>query len=285
MSTIARKGKQATEPLRPEPASVIEVIEETGNIKSFRVVFDDPETMKAFTFLPGQVGQLGIVGAGESTFAISSPPSEKDYLQFSVMKTGEVTSALHELTPGDKVSLRAPLGCAFPTEDWKGKRVLVVGGGIGMAPLRCLFMHLMDHQEDYERLQLIYGARTPDDICFTSDCKLWDEEQELDFISTIDTEHPDWTGRTGLVPHVLEEEAPDPQNTIAVTCGPPIMIKFVLQSFDKLGFKEDQIYTTLERRMKCGIGICGRCNIGPRYVCTDGPVFTLQDLRELPDEQ
>ncbi|MHB1002875.1 MAG: FAD/NAD(P)-binding protein [Thermoleophilia bacterium] len=284
MSTIARNGIKATEPLLPEPATVIEVIEETGNIKSFRVVFDDPETMKNFSFLPGQVGQLGIVGVGESTFAISSPPSEKDYLQFSVMRTGEVTSALHELTPGDKVALRAPLGCAFPTDDWKGKKILVVGGGIGMAPLRCLFMHLMDHQEDYQRLQLIYGARTPHDICFTNDCKLWGEVEEMDFISTIDTDHPEWTGRTGLVPHVLEEEAPPPENTIAVTCGPPIMIKYVLQSLEKLGFKDEQVFTTLERRMKCGIGLCGRCNIGPKYVCTDGPVFTLKELKELPDE-
>jgi len=162
--------------------------------------------------------------------------------------------------------------------------VLVVGGGIGMAPLRCLFMHLMDHQEDYQRLQLIYGARTPRDICFTNDCKLWGEVEELDCITTIDTEHPEWTGRTGLVPHVLEEEAPDPANTIAVTCGPPIMIKYVLQSLEKLGFKDEQIFTTLERRMKCGIGFCGRCNIGPKYVCVDGPVFTLKELRELPDE-
>ncbi len=284
MTTTARAGRAAAEPLRPEPATIVEVIEETPNIKSLRVVFDDGELMKSFSFAPGQVGQLGILGVGEATFAISSAPSEKDFLQFSVMKTGVVTTAIHELAAGDKVTLRAPLGNSFPVEEWRGKNVLVVGGGIGMAPLRSLFMHLMDHREDYGDLQLIYGARTPADVCFSSDCSLWSEKRDVDFITTIDAEHPEWGGRVGLVPSVLEEENPSPENNVAVTCGPPVMLKFVFESLEKLGFREDQVYTTLERRMKCGIGLCGRCNVGPRYVCVDGPVFSLAELRRLPDE-
>ncbi|MBE0430112.1 MAG: FAD/NAD(P)-binding protein [Thermoleophilia bacterium] len=284
MTTVAQAGPGAGTPLIPEPATVVGVVAETPNIRTYRLVLDDPAVMEGFAFLPGQIGQLSVFGAGESTFAISSPPSQRDYIQFSVMRTGEVTRAIHELAEGDKAGVRAPLGCAFPAEEWRGKNILVVGGGIGMAPLRSLLMHLLDHRDDYGRLNLIYGARTPADLCFAEDRQAWQERSDLDFVATVDAEHPDWSGRVGLVPTVLEEENPDPADTVAITCGPPIMIKYTLQSLDKMGYREEQIYTTLERRMKCGIGLCGRCNVGARYVCTDGPVFSLRELREMPDE-
>ena len=161
MTTLARSGKKATEPLRPEPAAIIDVITETPDIKTFRVVFDDPEVMEIFSFLPGQIGQLSVLGAGESTFAISSAPSRRDCFEFSVMKAGVVTSALHELTAGDRIAVRAPMGCAFPTDEWKGRNIVLVGGGIGMAPLRSLLLHLLDHRGDYGDITLVYGARTP----------------------------------------------------------------------------------------------------------------------------
>jgi NAD(P)H-flavin reductase len=275
---------KATNPLVPEPATVSEVIIETGNIRTVRLTFDDTETMKNFTFLPGQIGQLGILGAGESTFAISSPPSQKEYFQFSVMKTGVVTSAIHELAEGDRVSVRAPMGCAFPTDDWKGKNIIVAGGGIGMAPLRSLVMYLLDHRADYGELTLVYGARTPEDLCFEADRDVWEQRDDVNFISTIDNVCSGWDGCVGLVPSILEDTAPSPDNSVAITCGPPVMIKFTLQSLERMGFREEQIYTTLERRMKCGIGLCGRCNVGAKYVCTDGPVFSLADIRDMPDE-
>jgi NAD(P)H-flavin reductase len=275
---------EASRPLTPETAEVLDIIRETHNIKSLRVAFEDRELMQSFSFLPGQTGQLGIPGAGESTFAIASPPSEREYLQFSVMKTGVVTTAIHELSVGDRVTVRAPMGNHFPVDLWKGKSILVIGGGIGMAPLRSLFLHLLDHREDYADLQLIYGARTPRDICYLDDCRDWEQGSGVDFITTIDTGHPDWEGRVGLVPAVLEEEGPSPENNIAVTCGPPVMIRYVLESLEKMGFSPGQIYTTLERRMKCGIGLCGRCNVGPEYVCVDGPVFSMAELEGLPDE-
>ncbi len=284
MSTIASAGIQAAQPLLPEPATVAAVIRETETIRSYRLVFDDPGVMAAFSFLPGQIGLVSVMGAGESTFAISSPPSEKEYFQFSVMKTGVVTGAIHELGEGDKVAVRAPMGCAFPSDGWKGKNVMIVAGGIGMAPLRSLLLHLLDHREDYGKLQLIYGARTPADLCYAGDRQQWEERGDLDAVTTIDVELPEWTGRAGLVPAVMEESGLRPENTVAVICGPPVMIKFVLASLDRMGYREGQIYTTLERRMKCGIGLCGRCNVGPKYVCTDGPVFSLESLRGLPDE-
>lgn len=283
-TTIPQTGIKATEPLRPEPATVLDVITETANIKTFRIAFDDPGLVESFTFLPGQIGQLGILGAGESTFALSSAPSRRGSFDFSVMKTGVVTSAIHELAAGDRVAVRAPLGCAFPTDDWKGKNIVLVSGGIGMAPLRSLLFYLLDNREDYGGLTLVYGARSPGDLCYAEDRRDWEKRNDLDFTATIDNTCDGWDGCVGLVPTVVEEKAPSPENSVAVTCGPPIMIKFALQSLDKMGFREEQIYTTLERRMKCGIGLCGRCNLGPKYICTDGPVFSLAELRMLPDE-
>lgn len=283
-ATTAQAGKLAGNPYLPQMATVIDIVDETPNIKSFRVRFDDEAVMEALSFEPGQVGQLGIFGVGESTFAINSSCSEKRYLQFSVMKAGEVTSALHELNIGDKVGVRAPMGCGFPVDAWKGKNILYIMGGIGSAALRATISYTLEHREDYGDITILYGARTPLDLTYKYDVEDWQVRKDIDAVITVDREFPGWEGKVGFVPAVLEEMAPKPDNTIAITCGPPIMIKFVLQGLQKLQFTDEQTYTTLEKRMKCGIGICGRCNIGPRYVCVDGPVFTMAELRELPDE-
>ena len=271
-------------PYLPELATVVKIIEETPNIKSFQVVLNDPEKMQRFSFQPGQVGQLSVFGVGESTFVINSPPTRKEYLQFSVMRAGEVTSALHELTEGDPIGVRAPLGNWFPYEQMKGKNILFIGGGIGLAPLRTLILFMLDHRDDYGDITIIYGARTPNDLCYKYDLKDWEERSDVNLILTVDAEFPGWDKRVGLVPNVLKEVAPSPENTVAITCGPPIMIKFTLQALSALKFNDEQIITTLEKRMKCGIGICGRCNIGTMYVCKDGPVFSLTQLKSLPPE-
>lgn len=271
-------------PYLPEIATVTKIIEETPNIKSFQVVLNDEAKMKDFSFEPGQVGQLSIFGVGESTFVINSPPTRMDYLQFSVMKAGEVTNALHDLAEGDQVGVRAPLGNWFPYEAMKGKKILFIGGGIGMAPLRTLILFMLDNRDDYDDITIIYGARTPPDLCYKDELKEWEERSDVNLVLTVDAEYPGWEKRIGFVPTVLNEEAPSSDNTVAITCGPPIMIKFVLQGLSALKFENDQIVTTLEKRMKCGIGICGRCNIGSMYVCKDGPVFSLSQLKELPAE-
>jgi len=269
-------------PYVPELVTITNIIEETPNIKSFQVVFNDPERMKAFKFEPGQVGQLSVFGVGESTFVINSPPTRMEYLQFSVMKAGEVTAALHELFPGDQMGLRAPLGNWFPYDMMKGKKILFIGGGIGLAPLRTLILYMLDNRGDYKDITIIYGSRTPPDLCYKEDLKEWEERSDVNLILTVDAEYPGWDKRIGFVPTVLNEVAPSPEDTIAITCGPPIMIKFVLQNLAKLNFKEEDIITTLEARMKCGIGICGRCNLGSKYICKDGPVFSLAQLRDFP---
>jgi NAD(P)H-flavin reductase len=271
-------------PYLPEIATITKVVDETPNIKSFHVVLNDEEKMEKFDFKPGQVGQLSVFGVGESTFVINSSPTRKEYLQFSVMKVGEVTSALHELTEGDQIGLRAPLGNWFPYEEMKGRDILFIGGGIGMAPLRALLLFMLDNRQDYGDITVIYGARTPNDLCYKGEIKEWEESPDLNLILTVDAEFPGWEKRVGFVPTVLNEEAPSPDSKVALTCGPPIMIRFVLQNLEKLGFKDEQVVTTLERRMKCGVGLCGRCNIGGKYVCKDGPVFTLAQLKELPPE-
>ena len=272
---------QPDNPYLPDLATVIEVIEETPNIRSYRLALNDPERMRQFSFEPGQVGQLSVFGVGESTFVINSPPTRMEYLQFSVMKAGEVTAAIHELAVGDQVGLRAPLGNFFPYERMKGKKVLFVGGGIGLAPLRTLILFMLDHRTDYKDITIIYGARTYGDLCYKDDLKEWGERADVNLILTVDAGSPGAPIREGFVPTVLAEVAPPPEETIAITCGPPIMIKFVLQNLAKLGFGEKEIITTLEARMKCGIGLCGRCNIGGAYICKDGPVFSLAQLNAL----
>ena len=249
-------------PYKPMAATVREVIQETGNIKTLRVVLDEPEAMQNFHYEPGQVGQLSVFGAGESTFVINSPPSQREYLQFSVMQAGEVTSAIHRLSVGDRVGVRAPLGNFFPYTDWKGKNIFFVGGGIGMAPIRTIMLHLLEHRADYGRISLLYGAKSPRDMAYSYETEDWLKREDLDCTLCIDNPYEGWPHRVGLIPNVLKELNPSPDNCVAVLCGPPIMIKFTVQALEGLNFAPENIVTTLEKRMKCGIGICGRCNIG-----------------------
>ncbi|WP_353893986.1 FAD/NAD(P)-binding protein [Proteinivorax hydrogeniformans] len=265
-------------PLVPVNGEVIEIIEESKDVKTFRV---KPE--KDINHLPGQCAMLSLFGVGEAIFSISSPP-KRDYLDFSIKKTGKVTDILHQIEEGQQLGIRGPYGNHFPFEEIKGKDLLFIGGGIGLAPLRSLIKYALDNRDDYGNLQLIYGSRTPEDLIFERDIyKNWPSDT-FKVNLAVDVESPGWDGFVGFVPQYLEELAPDPKNTVAITCGPPIMIKFVLQTLEKLGFSEEQVITTLEYKMKCGVGKCGRCNIDDQYVCKDGPVFYLKELKQLKGE-
>jgi sulfhydrogenase subunit gamma (sulfur reductase) len=275
--------KFKSNPFRPELATIQDIIQETSNILTFRVVLNDEQKMREFSFQPGQAGQLSVFGVGESTFVINSPPTRKDYLQFSVMRTGEVTQRLHQLNIGDQIGVRAPLGNGFPVDELKGHDILLIAGGIGMAPLRTLLLYMLDNRQDYGDIMVIYGARSPEDLCYTYEFDEW-RSGGVRLVLTVDREFPGWKERVGFVPTVLTEEAPSSYNCKAITCGPPIMIKFVLIGLKRLDFEDHQIITTLEKRMKCGIGICGRCNIGTKYVCVDGPVFSYEELRQMVPE-
>lgn len=270
-------------PYRPELATIQEIVQETANIRTLRLKLDDEEKMRNFDFRPGQVGQLSVFGVGEATFVINSPPTRKDYLQFSVMRVGEVTQRIHQLNVGDQVGIRAPLGNGFSVDEMKGHDILFVGGGIGMAPLRTLLLYMTDNRKDFGDITAIYGARSPKDLCYTYEFDEW-RKGGVNLVLTVDTEFPGWKERVGFVPTVLAEESPSPHNRIAIVCGPPIMIKFVLFGLKELGYEDNQILTTLEKRMKCGIGICGRCNMGSKYVCLDGPVFSFEQLSGMVPE-
>lgn len=271
-------------PYMPMLGTIIETYDETPDVKTFRVVLKDEAAMAAFRFQPGQVAQLSVFGTGESTFVICSPPTRMDYLQFSVMRVGELTHRLHTLREGDPIGIRGPLGNHFPHADMKGKDIVFIGGGLGLAPLRTLLLFMLDNRQDYGNITLVYGGRTPEHLCFKDELKEWAERGDMRVELTVDTPDKGWTQRTGVVPAVLTDLAVSPKNAVAVTCGPPIMIRFTIQALEKLGFTDEQIVTTLERRMKCGIGLCGRCNIGEKFVCVDGPVFTQAQLKKLPQE-
>ncbi|MQL53364.1 hydrogenase [Desulfofundulus thermobenzoicus] len=274
-------------PLRPYPATITKIIDETPDVKSFQMVFDDPAVMENFKQKPGQVAQISIFGVGEATISITSSPTRRGLLEFSVKKVGLLTGALHQLDVGCKVGIRGPYGNHFPYEVMKGKDLLFIGGGIGLAPLRALidFVLAEENRGDYGRVEIIYGARSMDDLCFKYDIlERWPQAPGTTVYTTIDRAELGWDGHVGFVPAYLEEINPTPENKYAITCGPPIMIKFVLQALEKMGYTDDQVITTLEMKMKCGIGKCGRCNIGSKYVCLDGPVFYLSQLKNLPPE-
>ncbi|HOC18909.1 MAG TPA: FAD/NAD(P)-binding protein, partial [Vicinamibacterales bacterium] len=231
-------------------------------------------------------GEYSVFGAGECTFCIASPPTRRGYIECSFKAVGKVTRALRDLEVGEIVGFRGPYGNAFPVEDWSGRRVLFVAGGIGLAPVRCVLWNVLDLRDRFDEVTLVYGARSVADLVYKRELAGWRDRPDVRLVTTVDPggEEPGWDGEVGFVPAVLERAAPAGDNAVAVVCGPPIMIKHTLPVLARLGFPPDRIFTTLENRMKCGVGKCGRCNVGPVYVCKDGPVFTAAELAALPAE-
>ena len=271
-------------PYVPKLAVVEKIIEETWDTKTFRAVFADEALRDSFTYEPGQFQLVSVFGVGEATFCLTSTPTRKGFVEFSVKKIGTVTSALHELDEGATIGIRAPMGNCFPYEQLKGKDLWFIGGGIGMAPIRALLNFCLDNRKDYGKINIIYGARTSGDLCYTYEFDEWANSPNTELFLTIDKEEEGWDKNVGFVPQYVLDLKPSPKNAVAITCGPPIMIKFALQNLKQLGFEDEQILTTLEMKMKCGIGKCGRCNIGHLYVCADGPVFSYAQLKDLPPE-
>ena len=270
-------------PYIPEPATIADTRDEVLGerpIRTFKVTLQDGRDFKQ---QPGQCAMLGILGIGESMISIASSPTKKGYLEFSIMKMGKVTSALHACDPGDTISIRGPYGNGFPVNEWKGKNILTIGGGIGQAPLRPIVQYILDNRSDFGQLDIIYGARSSNDLCFKDELFELEKRDDVNVHLSIDAEEPDWTRFVGFVPNNLLKVKPVQENTIAITCGPVVMINYVIKNLLELGFTDQQIFTTLENRMKCGIGKCGRCNVGHLYVCKDGPVFSYATLKNLPE--
>ena len=270
-------------PYVPETAKIVDIREEASGqrpIKTFKVALTDG---RDFNHQPGQCAMVGILGIGESMISIASSPTKKGYLEFSIMRLGKVTSALHACEAGDTITIRGPYGNGFPVHDWKGKNIITVGGGIGQAPLRPIIQYILDNRNDFGTLDVIYGARTSQDLCFQHEIFELEKRDDVKIHLSIDVGEPDWTRFVGFVPTNLMQVKPSPENAIAITCGPVVMIKYVIKNLLALGFSDMQIFTTLENRMKCGIGKCGRCNVGNLYVCKDGPVFSYTTLKNLPE--
>ncbi len=275
-------------PYKPYPVKIDKITVETEdkNLRTFRLVFLNPEDEKAFTYTPGQFAELSVAGCGEIPIGIASSPTEKGYLLFTVNKVGSVTNALHTMKEGDIMGVRGPLGNSYPLKALEGRNVVIIAGGFAVTTLRSTIVWMLDpaNRSKYGRITFIYGARTPGMLLYEEEWSRWQKRDDIDAYITVDREVAGWDGMVGFVPAVTEKVAPSPDNASALVCGPPIMIKFTQPVLEKLGFSEDQIIMSLENRMKCGIGICGRCNVGPEYVCKDGPVFTLAQLNQLPKE-
>lgn len=271
---------------QPHPMRIEEIIDETFDTRTFRLSFQDERLRDTFQFSAGQFGEYSVFGEGESTFCIASPPTRQGYIECSFRAVGKVTQAMRRLGVGDVVGFRGPYGNTFPLDAMKGHSVVFVAGGIALPPVRCVIWNVLDLRDQFEDVTIVYGARTVADLVYKRELAEWASRPDVKLWQTVDPggETPDWKGEVGLIPKVLEKAAPSAEHAFAVVCGPPVMIKFTLPVLSKLGFPDDHILTTLENRMKCGIGKCGRCNIGPLYVCKDGPVFTLAEIKRLPAE-
>ncbi len=267
----------------PYVGVIKEMFDETPDVKSFRVTGLDGK--KLFEHKPGQCAMLIVPGVGESMISITSSPTVQEYQQFSIKKCGCVTSWLHSAQPGQQIAIRGPIGNGFPVDTtFKGKDILVIAGGIGLAPVHSVVNYMLAHRSDYGRIQVIYGSRSKQDLVFLKELSEdWSKQDNFELNMTIDRAQPDWDGHVGFVPPYVTECNPDPSMTV-IMCGPPILIHLSLDALMKLGFKKEQVFTTMEMRMKCGIGKCGRCNIGNKFVCKDGPVFSFDQLGELPPE-
>lgn len=275
-------------PYLPLPMKLVKNFTETEDklIHTFTLQFLSEEDEKSFPYMPGQFAELCVFGKGEAPFGIASSPTEPGFLKFSVAKVGVISTALHMMEEGSIVGVRGPLGNSYPVEQFKGKNVVIIGGGFAFTTLRSLATYMLhpDRRGDFGKITVIYGARNPGLLLYKEELAAWEASPDIDLITTVDREAEGWNGRVGFIPAVTGEVAPSAENSHAIICGPPVMIKFTMPVLEKLGFTPETTIMSLENRMKCGIGMCGRCNVGGKYVCKDGPVFTRAQLNELPNE-
>ena len=266
--------------MEPYLATITGVRDLATGIKLFQVELDDPEAGANFDYQPGQFAEVSAFGVGESPFGITSTRQRGETIEFAINRIGTVTDALHRMDVGDKVGVRGPLGNGFPMDAFKGKNIVVLGGGIGGAPLRPVIQTILDNRAEYGKLSIFWAARQPDLLVFTDEYDDWRAQPDVELHLTVDVATPDWPHKEGLITTLVEGVAPSARNAISITCGPPIMIKFAMLTLNKLGFKSEQNWVTLEAKMKCGIGKCGRCNLGEVFICTDGPVFCFAEVEQ-----
>jgi len=265
----------------PDITVIDDIRNETGDVKTFTMRFKDPDIQENLTYRSGQFFEVSIFGIGEMPISITSTPSRKNFFELSVKNAGLVSGALHSLPTGSEVGIRGPFGNGFPYEEVFGKDLLFVGGGIGLAPLRSLINNVLDNRDNFGKVIILYGSRTPGDLVFRDEFKLWQDQLDVTMLVTVDRGDEKWIGNVGVVTTLFPKAAIKSSNAVAFVCGPPVMIPFVIKDLLKLGFREDTIISTLERHMKCGVGKCGHCCIGHKYVCVDGPVFSHGEMKAM----
>ena len=276
-------------PYLPYPVRIEEIVTETEdrNLKTFKFVFLNREDEEKFVYTPGQFAELSVPGKGEIPIGIASSTTEKGFISFTVNKVGVVTTHLHNMKEGDVMGVRGPLGNWYPWQEMEGKNVVIIGGGFAFTTLRSSIIYMIKpgNRPKYKDITVVYGARSPGLLLYRDELAEWEQRDDINMYITVDaTDDPDWKYNVGFVPTIKEQKITSADNAIAIVCGPPIMIRFTQPVLETLGFPPERIILSLEMRMKCGIGICGRCNIGDQYVCKDGPVFSLAQLKELPPE-
>jgi sulfhydrogenase subunit gamma (sulfur reductase) len=276
-------------PYLPMPARIgkITIENDEKDLKTFRLVLCNQDDAQRFIHECGQFAMLSMNGVGEIPIGIASSPLDKGYVEFTVKRypTGKVTSALHDLAEGDLIGLRGPLGNGFPMKRLIGKNIALVGGGFAFTTLRATIRYLLDSKirDHYGKIFILYGARSPGELLYKEELKAWQGRSDVTTCITVDKGDESWKGRVGLVPLLLKELTPSSDNACGIVCGPPIMLKFTIPPLMELGFAAENILTSLERKMSCGIGKCGRCNVGPYYVCKDGPVFSYATIKNIPE--
>jgi NAD(P)H-flavin reductase len=276
----------------PRLLSISNVLEETPDVRTLTMRFVDPKDIESFDgWAPGQFGEFTVFGSGESVLAISNAPwrpggngHSELTIECTFRDVGKVTHALRAQSPGNLVGFRGPYGNSFPIDNWQGKNLVFIGGGMGMAAIRSAILEVLNRSSEFGEITILNGARTVADMVYKNQMDEWAKNKSVRVVRTVDPggETPDWKGEVGLIPKVFEEMGLKPDGSIVIACGPPIMLRFLFMSLEKMKFTPDQVLTTLENKMKCGVGICGRCNVGPFFVCKDGPVLTWAELNKLP---
>lgn len=261
-------------PYRPIEAEIVEVITETPTIKTIKFKPKEPISYK-----PGQFIELTIPGVGEAPFTPSSRARDRDMMEVTVMRVGKVTDKAHELKKGDTIGIRGPLGKGYPIEQFKGKELLVVGGGCGLAPLRSLMYELFDNMSEFKKVFFRGGCKTPQEFLYRKEIGSWEEKKDLNMRLTVDKGGEGWSGNVGVVTTILDDVDIDREKGIAIVCGPPIAMKFSTKKLLEMGFKDENIYLSMEKNMSCGIGKCGHCRLGTYYACKDGPVFSYDKIK------
>jgi NAD(P)H-flavin reductase len=265
-------------PYRPIKARIEKVITETSNIKTFVI---NPE--EKVHFLSGQFMQVTVPGIGEAPFTPSSDPHVSDTIEFTIMETGSVTKKLHGMKEGEFLGIRGPYGKPYPLQAFHGKDIYIVGGGVGLAPLRALLLALKHELDHLNKIEVRFGARTPSDISYKDAIEDWKKWKKTNIVITVDSSEPGWTGNVGLVTTILKDKDVNAKNAAVIVCGPPIMMKFVTTRLLDMGFADRDIYLSMEKNMSCGIGKCFHCNLGKYFVCKDGPIFTWDQIKDIPD--